>query len=490
MSNVVDIRSEEVEELMAQCLMSTKVAAKVLFPDRVERPFTSLHDKIFKLLDDPTKQKVAIAAPRGYGKTTLNTIVYPAKKIMFSENKFIMPVSATATSAEMQGENLKMELLTNEDIIRFFGPMKSNVFSKAQWITANDILVMPRGAGQQVRGQLYKNYRPDLILVDDLETSEGVMSKEQRDKLKNWFYSDLCNCVDRSRKDWKIIVIGTVLHEDSLLVELLDDPEWESVRLELCDDEFNSNWPDFMSSAECKKLYEEYKKKGQADVFFREYRNLPISTEDATFKSEYFKYYDEDAINPRDLINVVIIDPAKTVQMHSADSAIVGWGVDKAGKKMYVRDVVAGKLYPDQLYDEAFAMVERLKATVLAIEVTSLNEFITQPIKNEMRARNIFPRFVELNARGKKEDRVGSMAPFYRMGYIYHNKNVCTKLESQLIAFPRAKLWDVMDAAAYIIELLEREGDYFHPSDDYDVLESEDYSDLENEDPLNYQPYV
>lgn len=490
MSDDLVIRTNEMDDLLAKCYLSTKVAAKVLFPERTSRPFNSLHDVLFKLLDDDSIQKVAIAAPRGFGKTTLNTIIYPAKKILFGEKKFIMPISATASSALAQGENLKRELLTNTDIIRLFGPMKSEVFAKDQWITANNIMVLPRGAGQQVRGQLFHNYRPDLIIVDDLETSEQVQSEEQRRKLKEWFYSDLCNCVDRSKKDWKIIVIGTVLHEDALLVELLEDPTWTSVRLELCDDEFNTHWPDFMSSKECKALYEEYRAKGQADVFFREYRNLPISTADATFSTEYFKYYEEtdEGFNPKDLLNCVIIDPAKTAQMHSADSAIVGWGVDRSGHKMYVRDCVSGKFRPDELYEHAFNMVKALNANILAVEVTSLNEFIVQPIKNEMRVRGIFPRLVELKARDKKENRIGMLAPFYRLGYVYHNNAVCSKLETQLLMFPRAKLWDVMDAAAYIVEIMEMEGDYFDPGS-LDTDEDE-FKDLDNDDPVSFNPYV
>jgi len=483
------IKTPEMDRLLEKCYLSTRVTANTLFPERMFRPFTTIHDDFFKLLDDDSAQKICIAAPRGFGKTTLGTITYPAKKILFGEKKFIMPVSATALSAMSQGENLKRELLSNIHISRLFGPMKSDIFSKEQWVTANGIMVMPRGAGQQVRGQLFGAHRPDLIVIDDLETTEGVFSDEQRKKTKEWFYSDLCNCVDRSSKNWKIIFIGTVLHEDSLLIELLEDPSWKSIRLEICDDDFNSNWPDFMSSEACLELYEEYKRKSQADVFYREYRNIPISTEDAVFKAEYFKYYNEEDIDPKALMNCVIVDPAKTVQMHSAESGIVGWGIDRSSHKMYVRDVVAGKFHPDELYDEAFKMVQRLNAQILAVEVTSLNEFITQPIKNEMRVRGIFPRFVELKARGHKEDRVKTLSPFYRLGYVYHNPDVARRLESQLIGFPRSKYWDIMDAAAYVVELMELEGDYFDPMDKYDNPEDE-YADLDNDDPLDVAGYV
>lgn len=475
-------KTPEMIDLMARCFASTRTTAELLFPDRITRKFTSISDQLFDLIDDDSKQKVCIAAPRGWGKTTIDTIIYPAKKIMFQEKKFIVPVSATSASALMQGENLKQELLSNFHLTQLFGPMKSDNFSKEQWVTQNGVMVMPRGAGQQVRGILFGRHRPDLIIVDDLENSENVESEEQRAKLKQWFFSDLCNCVDRSRNDWKIVYVGTVLHEDSLLVNLLNDPEWHSVTIEVCDDGFNSNFPDFMTSKQCKKLYDTYKAQGLADTFFREYRNIPISTLDASFRTEFFKYYEEPDVDFSKVRSAIIVDPAKTATMQAADSAVVCWGVDKESHKMYFRDSENGKWYPDQLYDRMFNMLVRTKSDILAVEVTSLNEFIVQPIKNEMRKRGLFPQFIELKARDKKANRVGALAPFYRQGYIYHNKAISDVLESQLLTFPRSAMWDVMDAAAYIVELMEIEGDYFHPSefDPYDA--EEEYKDLENDD--------
>ena len=473
------------EDTLASCMVSTELFSGTLMEERFSRSFSTLHKQIFDLLDDDSIQRVAIAAPRGFGKTTLSTIAYPAKNILFQQRKFILPVSATATSAVTQGENLKREILQNNEIKKIFGNLKSDNWSKDQWITSNGVMVLPRGAGQQVRGLLYDIHRPDLIIVDDLETSEGVQSEEQRAKLYDWFFSDLCNCVDRTSKNWKIVVIGTVLHEDALLVNLLDDPEWTSVRLEICDDELKSNWPDFISDEDVKAMHTGFKARGQLDVFYREYRNIPISTEDATFKQEYFKEYDEKDINKSELLGVVIVDPAKTVKLHSADSAIVGWGVSRQSHAMYVRDVVSEKLYPDELYNEMFAMVTRLDARILAIEVTSLNEFIIQPIKNEMQKRGIFCILIELNARAKKADRIAQLVPYYRQGYIYHNPTCCQKLESQLMSFPRSKLWDTMDAAAYIIEVMELEATYFEPPEmNDDDLEAE-YTDLDNESQLD-----
>jgi len=106
-------RDPELKQLFQQCFASTKVSAKTIFPERFNLPFSGLHDEIFKIIDDDSIQQAVIAAPRGFGKTSLCTIAHPAKRILFKEKKFIVPISATATSAVMQGENLKRELMTN-----------------------------------------------------------------------------------------------------------------------------------------------------------------------------------------------------------------------------------------------------------------------------------------------------------------------------------------------------------------------------------------
>jgi predicted phage terminase large subunit-like protein len=170
--------------------------------------------------------------------------------------------------------------------------------------------------------------------------------------------------------------------------------------------------------------------------------------------------------------------------MHSDESAIVGVGIDQTSGCLYIRDIDSAKMHPDELYDRSIKMVQSLRARALAVEVTSLNEFVTQPFKNELSRRGIFSaEFIPLTARGglqsgSKEKRVGALVPYYRQGLIFHNPNVCAPLEAQLLSYPRSKKWDIMDALAYVIELLDIGNRFFDPPDD--VLEDE-LEDLERE---------
>lgn len=454
-------------EIMEQCAFSTGNYAQVFLPERFYRPFSSLHHQIFDAIDDPRYQLVLILAPRGFGKTSTCTIAYPARNITYGLKKFVVPVSATSTSAELQSENLKKELITNNNIEVIFGPQKTPRWSMESWISASGTMVMPRGAGQQIRGLLHGHSRPDLIICDDLETPEGVRSEEQRAKLLEWFMSDVMGSVDQGSKNWKVVIVGTVLHEDSLLMNLLKHEDFHKVVIELCTDDLKSNWPDFMSDEQIAKLYERYEKAGKLDTFYREYRNKPISAKDAVFKQSYFKYFEEPLSDDikRDLVHVVIMDPAKTVKMHSADSAIVCIAVNRQRHEIYIRDIVNGKFFPDELYNKAFEVATKWNARILAYEVTGLNEFIEQPMNNEKARRGSTVMLLPLKARGKKEERVAQLVSYYRNGFIYHNKDNCKVLEQQLLSFPASALWDVMDATAYIIPIMDSEYQYFYPPD-------------------------
>lgn len=495
---------QEIKQILSQCSASTQMTASTFFPDRFYIPFADeVHGKIFDLIDGPD-QKVAIAAPRGYGKTSIVALALIARWILFHHTGFVVYINKSHDAASLQTENLRRELVTNKEIRSFFGSFKQRdpnkaefdeVFSKKAWVAYNT-LVWPRGAGQQVRGVLFKNDRPGLIVIDDLEDPEMVETEEYRDRQYQWLYADVIKSVPRvgpNAKNWKIVYIDTLKHEAAVLQKLLDSPEWASIRLEACDDNFKSTAPGFISDADIMKEWDQHVAAGQTDVFFRELRNLPISTKDAAFRTEYFKYYnipygnakkegdietlDVEVQQNTNIETVIILDPAKTVKIHSAESAIVGIGIDLASAKVFIRDVISEKMYPDEIYDAMFGMAQLLGAKVLGIEETSLNEFIKQPIKNEMFKRGTFYELIWLKARGgmKKAHRIKELVPYYRGGYIYHNASCAgiKKLEQQLLMFPRSALWDLMDAEAYLIEMLELGERYFSPSEDLGDDEAE-----------------
>jgi hypothetical protein len=491
----------EIQSLLLSCMLSTKVTAITLFPELFFTEITKLHDQIFEAVDSGHKL-ICVAAPRGLGKTTIARTV-AAKAVLFRLAHFICYVMNSSTVAEMQTENLKRDLLSTPEVRQFFGNIKTDVstdtgleeFSKMAWTAYGEVLVFPRGAGQQIRGLNWNNHRPQLIIVDDLEKQSELKSAENRQSIKKWFYSDLMKSVDRYSNNYCIIYIDTLKHEDSLLAELMEDPLWLSIKLSLAYEDENevlkSNLPSYMTDNELQIEYENHKRRGDLDTFYSEFMNEPTSKGDISFNKKHFKYFSEtDPDFLAQLIDteyILIGDPAKTVKMQSADSALMVIAINPKLCRYSIMEVFSDKLYPDEFYDKIFEYVVEYSIINVGIEVTSLHQYIVQPIKNEMIVREITFNLIELKTGNTTEDgkakRIAKLVPYYRKGYIYHRKGHCEKLEAQLESFPKSRLWDCMDCLAYLPKMLEMGDQYFTPDLNEDDPEAE-YAELE----ASYEP--
>ncbi|MDG6356030.1 hypothetical protein QAA22_11710, partial [Glaesserella parasuis] len=70
-------------------------------------------------------------------------------------------------------------------------------------------------------------YRPDLVILDDIENDEQVRNPEQRDKLHNWLKKTVLPLGSADGK-LDVIYIGTILHYDSVLNRTLASKAWNT----------------------------------------------------------------------------------------------------------------------------------------------------------------------------------------------------------------------------------------------------------------------
>ena len=114
-------------------------------------------------------------------KDSLHAVVYGYKH-------YILLLSDSSEQAEGFLDEIKTELEENADLIEDFGSLKGEKTWRSNGIlTKNDIKVEAIGSGKKVRGRKHRNWRPDLIVLDDIENDENVNTPEQRKKLKSWF---------------------------------------------------------------------------------------------------------------------------------------------------------------------------------------------------------------------------------------------------------------------------------------------------------------
>ena len=156
----------------------------------------------------------ADAAPRGHAKTTIGSIeiIY---RIVHTLSHYILAISDTYTQAKDQVDNIRQELEGNALLRFIYGDLATDWhWTSGAFTTSNDVRVTARGSNMKVRGLKYKHWRPDYVAVDDLENDEAVMKQERREKLLNWFKRAVLPAMS---PEGKVAIVGTVLHDDSLL---------------------------------------------------------------------------------------------------------------------------------------------------------------------------------------------------------------------------------------------------------------------------------
>jgi len=196
---------------------------KVFMARHLTKPMAQFHTEIYNML--PQHKYIALAAPRGSAKSTITMGIYAMNQIAFANRRFIVMISNTFKKASMYLETLKYEVKTNELLKGFFGLKRSEdrwAEGDAEFETKyGTVKVLCRGADQipSIRGLKFRDTRPDLILLDDVEDDELVRSPERRRQLQAEFRQVV---MPAGADGCQYVVIGTILHYDSLLKRLID----------------------------------------------------------------------------------------------------------------------------------------------------------------------------------------------------------------------------------------------------------------------------
>lgn len=453
-----DIDRDELEKTLRLCARSTPAHATFFHKRDFSVPFSDIHIPMFAALDNPDIKTLLILGPRGFGKTSIAK-AYAARNLTFDLFKFVVPMSETEDLAIGQSENLKYSFLY-EERYRLLPSLQGETWAKKEWTTKYDSIVMPRGCGQQVRGLNYRSNRPDLILIDDFQDPEKI-KKNVDIQLDNWswFKSDLLLTIPQFTSmnvNYKIIMIATHPGPGSIVDKLEEQGKWTIIKVPACDENLKSTWPEYKTDDDIRAIYQDFDESGLLDDFFREFMCVSLSQKTQRFRKEDFRYFNptEENLNSRnDLFTAVIIDPARTADEKSCDSAIVGFSLDQQNNVMYIRGVMAGKYLPNEIAAYALDMAVALQAPMIAPEATG-NETFVYNMKQAVIDSGLPIDVVPIKARGDKMDRIAGLLPWYRKWRVLHDESQTRGMEMQLKAFPFGKRVDIIDAEAHILTLM------------------------------------
>lgn len=144
--------------------------------------------------------------------------------------KFIVIGTETGTSAEDFVLRIRNEIKINKKIKYFYNIQVTNIKDDetGQWTKRafkfNSCYVMGVGIEQPIRGKIKEASRPTLVIIDEIYSENNTKTQQQRYNIKRWFDNAVHNSLDNQRG--KIIVVGTILHEDTILVENEKSDMW------------------------------------------------------------------------------------------------------------------------------------------------------------------------------------------------------------------------------------------------------------------------
>jgi hypothetical protein len=132
------------------------------------------------------------------------------------------------------------------------------------------------GIGTSVRGSRKGMSRPKYIVVDDVLTDEMEFSETLINKIKTRFYKGI---LPMGGDFTRFVFIGTPMHPNDLLNELLENPKWNKHKYPIAEkfpvprEEFKGNWSSrsLFNYDGVTEIYETAKAGGDLSQFYQEY---------------------------------------------------------------------------------------------------------------------------------------------------------------------------------------------------------------------------
>jgi hypothetical protein len=466
-------------EIKEQFAANPLLWGKFYFTNHFRAPSPAFH---LQLLHECIKNKyLAVASPRGSSKSTLLSFLIPIHALAFNKVRFAVIVSNTYKKASGALENIKKEIRENAKFRNDF-PLVIRRDAEGDSIfkhpDGTETRILCKGNEQigSVRGEKFGANRPDLIIVDDVEDDELVKNPERRKALQDVFDEALIPALDIT-SDFKVIVIGTILHDDSLMAKLVSPelyPEFcklfYQARERNTDGSYISLWPEKWSLEMLAEL-----EIIKPDVFAKEYQNDPVSGSMQVFHKEDFRYWRIENDNyilfdtegnitskgsMRDCRGAIACDLAWE-EDKSADFSVAMPGYLTPNSDLLIDNYIHKRgLRPNEMEEILYSMRDKVQGLTgtwcpVGFEKAKIEKVSKWFLVNAGRRRNDPLLFKDLQWGTDKIERIQTkLQPRYIQHMVYHRHGM-GELEHQLTRFPSATHDDLPDAEQGLVQLLQ-----------------------------------
>lgn len=438
-----ELIEEKREAAIRRMVEDPWAAHRYLFSHRHPERSSAAHQECVRAIWDP-HPRANIEGFRGFGKSTLleeALIIRAARRL----HKNMLIVGASEARAIERLAAIKSEILTNERLEASFGQLKAEPWQETKIVLANGTCIQALGRDQSILGLKYLDWRPDAVMVDDVEPADEQRSDAERAKTWGWFTRALVPSLDSPLHSW-IRVLGTRRGQGSLS-ERLETVGWPTAKFPIerlgPEGQRQATWPAKFPLDEVDRLRDLYR--GDMHAFDQEFMCRAYSEEARVFHPSQFRC---EEVERSWQATFVMYDPARTRTQSSATTGKAVWSW--VGSRLIVWEAGGYFWSPEELIQDIILTARRYQPAWIAVEKTGLNEWLMQPLRHQMLKEGILLPLWGVEAPRGKLDFIRALQPLFAAGEIIcaGSREDFKTLFEQLLSFPRGRI-DAPNALAY-----------------------------------------
>lgn len=472
------------EELVQMCAVDTGLFGQVFFPKTIRQESPAFHQAMDHLIDDPRYPLVSIEVFRGGAKTT-RLRLHTAKRIAYKISKTILYVGKSQPHAARSLWWLRKQIERNTFFAQTFGLRPGAKWNDEEMqiyhgVEDDTIWVIGMGVTGSTRGINFDDFRPDLIICDDLVDEENANTQESRQKIYKLVHGSLKNSLaPRSENPYsKMAILQTPLDVEDISQKAKTNPEFKCMRCgcwtpeteDLPIDQRESAWPARWSSEELRAKYKAALANNELSLFAAEWECRLITPETSVFRQEWIRYFGEGEAEPEPALHemtvVMVVDPVPPPSEREVEKNLHGKDyealvvVGKCRGKLYVLESSANRGHdPSWTVQEFFRLASKWRPRRIKIESVAYQRTLVWLLRQAMMKVGRYWAIIEYNDRRSKYNRiVDGLKGVLSEGQLYVRREQ-SELIRQITYYSNVKHDDELEATAIAAEDLQFELD-------------------------------
>lgn len=449
------------EELSRLCSEDMNLYNRTFFPKTFRKRSPSYHREVYDLLEDARSRQTAIQVFRGGAKTTILR-AFASRRIAYDISRTILFVSNAEDQAISSIQWIKNRVDHNKPWASFYGLKRGKKwrddFAQILHESGAVTTLLPKGITGQVRGINIDDYRPDLIVVDDMDTEETTATPTQRQKQSDLLFGALLKSLASSEDipSAKLVMLQTPLNPEDQISTCMKDPSFQKTTVSCFDENGKSTWEDMFSTEFLQKDKEAHIARQQTSLWLREMECKLVARESSDFREEWLKHWDT---LPEGMITFMGIDPVPppsptelAAGLRRKDSEVLSIvGVHKDEFRLLEYSENKGH-DPEWTTSEYFRLVEKWNPLKVRLDAIAYQRTLKWILDKAMKERR---RYVQINAvadKRKKSHRIQqAFSGIASMGKFYVHPSM-KNFVTQFVAYPNVAHDDILDSVSLALD--------------------------------------